>query len=494
MKAATIFQRAIGLLLLPLFVFCLSFPPRQAQAQDSDYEEPSEEYSREELAQMLAPIALYPDALLSQVLMASTYPIEVVEADRWVAKNPGLKGDDLDEALLDKDWDPSVKGICHFPSILELMSERITETTHLGNAFLDQEAEVMDMVQELRAKAYAQNNLTTDARQKVIVKNETIIIEPADPNAIYVSYYDPSYIYGPWWYPAYPPYYWGPPGISAGVGISYWPGFYFGFAFGTWSYFDWHSHYIHINVDRRPRYVRHDRWMSNPGRWHHAPGHRRGVAYRNKSTAIKYGAPPQRPRDFERDPRGIPEHRDPDRDRRMDDRNPVDQNQHRGWDPKEADRDRQKREGVEREKKTRERVSSDRQKQERIDRDKRGKDRSGIDPGKPVKDAKKIERDRQQRARVKQEKIDRERVAGDKQKQERIDRGKQAREKVERKQQQKRSDPVLKPVEDDRKKHPPGERGRSSQEPGPADNSRGKQGHSDNTEKDNSDNRGHNKR
>ncbi|MCP4257009.1 MAG: DUF3300 domain-containing protein [Planctomycetes bacterium] len=197
--------------------------------------ESSEKYSREELSQMLAPIALYPDALLSQVLMASTYPIEVIEADRWVRKDPDLKGEALDTALLDKDWDPSVKAICHFPSILALMSERITETTNLGNAFLAQEAEVMDMVQEMRAKAYEQGNLTTTSKQKVIVEKETIIIEPADPRVIYVPYYDPFYIYGPWWYPAYPPYYWGPPGVRIGIGVSYWPGLYFGFAYGTWS-------------------------------------------------------------------------------------------------------------------------------------------------------------------------------------------------------------------------------------------------------------------
>ncbi|MBN1844012.1 MAG: DUF3300 domain-containing protein, partial [Deltaproteobacteria bacterium] len=134
MKAATIFHLALGLLIVSFF----SLPP-QSLAQDSDYLEPSEKYSREELAQMFAPIALYPDALLSQVLMASTYPIEVVEADRWVKRNPERKGEALDAMLLDKDWDPSVKAMCHFPSILALMSERITGTTNLGNAFLAQE-------------------------------------------------------------------------------------------------------------------------------------------------------------------------------------------------------------------------------------------------------------------------------------------------------------------------------------------------------------------
>ena len=108
----------------------------------------------------------------------------------------------------------------------------------------------MDMIQELRAKAHAHGNLNTNKEQKIIIEKETIIIEPADPLVVYVPYYDPFYIYGPWWYPGYPPYYWGPSRVGLGVGISYWPGFYFGFAFGNWSYFDWHRHYIFIDVDR----------------------------------------------------------------------------------------------------------------------------------------------------------------------------------------------------------------------------------------------------
>lgn len=119
MKRTTIIHLAIGLF-TPLLLFCLVLSPRQALAQDSSYLD--EAYSREELAQMLAPIALYPDALLSQVLMASTYPIEVIEADRWIKRNPNLRGDALDNAMLPEDWDPSVKAICHFPSILDIMS------------------------------------------------------------------------------------------------------------------------------------------------------------------------------------------------------------------------------------------------------------------------------------------------------------------------------------------------------------------------------------
>jgi hypothetical protein len=419
MKATTIFQLAIGLFIAPFLVFCFILLPRQAQAQDGDYQEPSGKFSQEELAQMLAPIALYPDALLSQVLMASSYPIEVVEADRWVRKNPGLKGEALDAALLDIDWDPSVKAVCHFPSILALMSERISETTNLGNAFLAQEAEVMDMVQELRAKAYAQNNLATNSRQKVIVENERIIIEPADPKVIYVSYYDPSYVYGPWWYPAYPPYYWGPPGVRIGGGISYWPGFFFGFAFGTWSHFDWHRHYIHMDVDRRPRFVRHEHWIENPGRWVHAPGHRRGVVYRDKSTTLKYGQYPQRPRDFQRDTRDFPEHRGQDRDRRVEDWNRIDRDKHRREDRTEIGHDRQERERVELQRKEQEqKIYRDRQERERADRDRQMREQG--------------RHDRQERERVETERKAREQIDRDKQERQQIDRDRQGRERADR--------------------------------------------------------------
>jgi len=320
MKAATIYQFTIGLIIACSLVFGFTLLPTQARAQDDEAVETVATYSREELAQMLAPIALYPDALLSQILMASTYPIEVIEADRWHKNNPNLQGDALDDALAAEYWDPSVKAICHFPDILALMSERIGETTDLGNAFLAQEAQVMDTVQELRAAARARGNLASNNRQTVVVEKETIIIQPADPRVVYVPYYDPYTIYGRWWYPAYSPWYWGPPGVNIGVGIGYWPGFFFSLNFGNWSYFDWHRHYVHIDVNRRPRYVRNDRWIAQPGRWQHAPLHRRGVAYRDNPTARKYGQTP-RAIQYRRDTRGFPERQELNRNERSSDRN-----------------------------------------------------------------------------------------------------------------------------------------------------------------------------
>lgn len=475
MKAATIFHLALGLLIISFFSL-----PNKFLAQDSGYLEPSEKYSREELAQMLAPIALYPDVLLSQVLMASTYPIEVIEADRWVRRNPELQVKALEAALLAEDWDPSVKALCHFPSILALMSERITETTNLGNAFLAQEAEVMDMVQELRAKADAQGNLTTTSEQKVIVEKETIIIEPADPRVIYVPYYDPFYIYDPWWYPAYPPFYWGPTGVSIGIGISYWPSFYFGFSFGSWSYFDWPNRYIYIDVHNRPRFVRDDKWISTPGRWHHAPRHRRGVAYRDKSTARKYGQDPGRNREIHGDRTRI------DRDKRGDDLTNIDRNrdkqirerverdrQERAKNDlkrqqrKHVERDIQQGEQLELERKERERVKRDKQIYERIERN--GQKRVKIDRNHKKRES--VKRDKQQRERidrkgenriraerdkqkvrkrVEREGQEREHVESDRQIRQQVDQETPEQERVERKQQQRSRDDIFNQIEDDR--------------------------------------------
>jgi len=297
---------------LALLFFILLALPVAGQPRAND-QPPT--FSSEQLAQMLAPIALYPDPLLSQILMASTYPIEVIEADRWVKKNPGLKGGSLDDALQAMDWDPSVKALCHFPTVLAMMSERIGEITNLGNAVLAQEDDVMAMIQELRNRAYAQGNLKSSPEQKVILEKKTIIIEPANPQIIYLPYYDPLYMYGPWWYPAYPPYYWGPVGVSIGVGFYYWPGLYFSFAFGDWCYFDWPHHYIYIDVHKRPHYVRRDRWGTRSGRWTHIPLHRRGVAYRDTYTARKFGQYRTRTRTLDRNVRGYPEHQEINRER-----------------------------------------------------------------------------------------------------------------------------------------------------------------------------------
>ncbi|MEW6586781.1 MAG: DUF3300 domain-containing protein [Nitrospirota bacterium] len=286
----------------------LVIPPGIA-AQDSDETVEAATFSKEELTQMLAPIALYPDSLIAQILMASTYPLELVEAERWLRQNKHLKGDALDDALQDKAWDPSVKSLCHFPDILFAMSEKLDQTRKLGDAFLSQENEVMATIQELRLRAKEQGNLETTKEQKVIVEREIVSIEPSDPDVVYVPVYDPLYVYGPWWYPAYPPYYWYyPPGfVVTGGYISYGPRIFIGVGLFSWAWFDWHAHHIHIDIHKTKRFHKHHfkRDFDRPF-WRHDYRHRRGVAYRDRRTSERFGARPPRVRPATPETRGYP--------------------------------------------------------------------------------------------------------------------------------------------------------------------------------------------
>src|SRR5438552_3664244 len=167
-------------------------PPPDAMPYPS---QPATLLSQDQLDSLLAPIALYPDQLLSQVLMASTYPLDVVEAARFVQQNPGLKGEALDQALATKTWDPSVQSLAAFPQVLAMMNDKLEWTQQLGDAFLANEAQVMGTVQSLRARAQAAGNLQNTPQQKVIVQERTIIIEPAQPQVVYVPVYNPTVIY-----------------------------------------------------------------------------------------------------------------------------------------------------------------------------------------------------------------------------------------------------------------------------------------------------------
>jgi uncharacterized protein DUF3300 len=234
---------------LSWFMIFLLMAPLGAMPQNAGEQVQPKNFTKEELDQILAPIALYPDALLSQILMASTYPVQVVDADRWVRQNPNLTGAQLDEALQDKNWDVSVKSLCHFPRVLSAMSQNLDETTSLGNAFLAQQQDVMDTIQELRAKAQAQGNCVTTPQQRVVVEQGNIEIVPVNPEVIYVPTYNPVVVYGPWWYPAYPPYVWYP-GVAVGVGISFGIGLFVGVAVASWSSFDWGHHYVNVDIYR----------------------------------------------------------------------------------------------------------------------------------------------------------------------------------------------------------------------------------------------------
>jgi hypothetical protein len=273
--------------IIALFLMSVGIMAQEAGDSDQSYK-----FNKEELTQMLAPIALYPDALAAQILMASTYPLEVVEADRWRRQNLSLKNTDLDNALQSKSWDPSLKSLCHFPDILKSMSDKLDQTRKLGDAFLGQEKEVMATIQELRSKARAKGNLKTSNEQKVIAGNDSIMIESVNPDVIYVPVYDPAYVYGPWWYPAYPPYYWYyPSGYYGGASVGFGPGIYFGFNAFSWAWFDWPSHRVHVDLDRTRSFNRfRERGNERENVWKHEPQHRKGVAYRDLRTSQSFGS------------------------------------------------------------------------------------------------------------------------------------------------------------------------------------------------------------
>jgi hypothetical protein len=303
MRAERIIMRVIVSLFIAMFAMPSAIP-----AQDSDQPEQSDRFKKEELAQMLASIALYPDSLIADILMASTYPLEVVEAERWLRQNQGLKGDALNDALQEKTWDASIKTLCNFPDVLYAMSDKLDQTRKLGDAFISQQEDVMDTIQELRRRAREQGNLTTTREQSVIEDESGIRIEPADPQVVYVPVYDPFYVYGPWWYPAYPPYYWYyPPGVIVTGGfISFAPAFFVGIDILLWYWPDWRYHSIHIDHDRKRRFYR-DRHDSDRPFWHHDPSHRRGVAYRDRRTSERFGGPPSRVHARSHETRGYPE-------------------------------------------------------------------------------------------------------------------------------------------------------------------------------------------
>jgi len=254
-------------------------------------------YSQLELDRMLAPVALYPDPLLSQLLMAATYPADVVEAARWSRANPQLAGDDAVRAAAGQDWDPSVMSLLAFPHLLQRMDENLAWTRSLGEAFLAQEPHVMETVQQLRRRAYAAGNLRSDDHILVQAEGQTLLLAPAQLQVAYVPYYDPLVVYGPWWWPAYQPVYWAPwPGYvrahRPGASLSFWWGapvrLSLGFFFGD---VDWRRHQVRV-VQVRNHYLQTDRNRHlEPGHW------RRGTRHdERRRDAPRYATwPPARP-------------------------------------------------------------------------------------------------------------------------------------------------------------------------------------------------------
>ncbi len=277
-----------------VIVLALAMPPWIFAQQTAG----QAKFKQEELDQLLAPVALYPDSVLGQVLIASTYPLEVVQADRWTKANKDLKGDSLTKALEKQNWDPSVKSLVNFPQVLSMMSEKLEWTQKLGDAFLAQQKEVMDTVQKLRFKAKEAGNLKTTKEQKVVVQEKVIIIEPASPQVIYVPTYNPVVVYGVWPYPAYPPYYYYPPGyVATAAAFSFAAGVAVGAAWGyAWSNCNWHGGSVNYNYNQNINInnnINRDKYSQRPGQggsgtWQHDPDHRKGVSYKDQGTSQKY--------------------------------------------------------------------------------------------------------------------------------------------------------------------------------------------------------------
>ena len=285
-------NRTISLKTLAWFLTVLLATPPTILAQQAE----QTVFKQEELDQILAPIALHPDPLVSQILMASTYPLEVVQADRWAKQNAKLKGDALTAALEKQDWDASVKSLVNFPQVLTMMSEKLDWTQKLGDAFLADQKVVLDTIQKLRAKAQESGNLKTTQEQTVIVEEKIIKIEPANPQVIYVPSYNPTVVYGAWPYPAYPPYYYYPPGYVATSMFAFGAGVAMGAAWGyAWGNSNWGGGNVDVDVNRnfnsnrnidRSKYQGGDRGQG--GRFQHNPEHRKGVSYRDQGTSQKF--------------------------------------------------------------------------------------------------------------------------------------------------------------------------------------------------------------
>jgi hypothetical protein len=230
-------------------------PPAPGQAAPGQAAPPPyTQQTPEQLQQLVAPIALYPDSLVAQVLAASTYPEQVVEADRWVQAHPDLKGDDLGRAVDQQPWDPSVKALAAFPSVLGNMDKNLSWTSSLGDAYYNQQQAVLDAVQVMRRRAEAAGGLKSTPQQTVETQGSTIVIQPANPEVVYVPAYDPWLVYGgpiaPWpgWY-AYPGIWFGGPYLSFGMGFGI--GFFggFGWGFPHWG-FDWRNGAVLYNHNR----------------------------------------------------------------------------------------------------------------------------------------------------------------------------------------------------------------------------------------------------
>jgi hypothetical protein len=258
----------------------------------------------DQLDSLVAPIALYPDTLVSQILVASTYPLEIVQAAQWLDQNASLKGADLTKAAQAQNWDASIQALVVFPDVIKRLSQDVTWTTNVGNAFLARQADVMDSVQRMRLKAEQAGKLKSTPQEKVTTTTDqgqqVVEIAPANPEVVYVPYYDPTLIWGPPAYYAYPdwgyddrPYAGAYCWFGSGISLS----FYYGAGWrgygGGWGWSPrWHDHAVFVNNT----FIQHNNYHAGgvvahgagPAVWHHDTAHRMGVAYPNRGMAQQY--------------------------------------------------------------------------------------------------------------------------------------------------------------------------------------------------------------
>ena len=275
-----------------------------AQSSTAGSSPAGEEVARippEQLDSLVAPIALYPDPMLSQTLVASTYPLEIIQLQQWLAQNKNLKEQALADAVKKQDWDPSIQAMAALPDVVKQMGENIKWTTDLGNAFLAQQSDVMDAVQRMRKKAKDAGNLNSTEQQKVETKvvesKQVIVVQQANPEVVYVPSYNPTVVYGPPAYP-YPPIAYPPPGYyAAGMAISFGIGIAMGAAWGGgWGYNSGWGGNNNVTINRNNTVVNNSNRQNVSNRsargnnnWQHNPQHRGGAPYSNRATASKYG-------------------------------------------------------------------------------------------------------------------------------------------------------------------------------------------------------------
>jgi hypothetical protein len=264
---------------------------------------PDQTLTPQQLENLVAPIALYPDPLLGQIMVAATYPLEVVQAYQWLQRNPGLTGSALTDGAQQQNWDPSVQALVLFPDVVKRLNDDVTWTTDLGNAFLAQQAEVMDAVQRLRQQAQQAGKLNSTPQETVTTVPDqagapAIEIEPADPAVMYVPMYNPAWIWGPPLYYPYPGWFW-PPQPGAGIYFGFGPGIgigaYFGGGWGGWGGWGWHpgwgAHTVIVNNTFIHRYnfnSAHLAQLHGNSVWQHDSFHRQGVPYARPELANRY--------------------------------------------------------------------------------------------------------------------------------------------------------------------------------------------------------------